>query len=121
MMSTPALKLGATGAVLNGYSRDTKAVLRLNFPTFSWGSYGQDSGPRYKVVDFRIPIEIGNVLIKPGDILFGDVDGVCCIPRQVEAEVFTKALGKARSEKVVRKALEEGSSAIAAFEKYGIL
>ncbi|MFZ0594082.1 MAG: RraA family protein [Bryobacteraceae bacterium] len=121
MMSTRAMKLGATGAVLNGYSRDTNAVLQLNFPTFSWGSYGQDAGSRSKVVDFRIPIEIGNVSIKPGDILFGDVDGVCCIPRQVETEVFAKALEKARGEKLVRKALEEGSSAVAAFEKYGIM
>ncbi len=121
MMSTRAMKLEAAGAVLNGYSRDTRAVLNLNFPTFSWGSYGQDSAPRYKVVDFRIPIEIGNVLIKPGDILFGDIDGVCCIPREVEDEVFTKALEKARAEKAVKKALEQGSSAAAAFEKYGVM
>ena len=121
MMSTRALKLGATGAVLNGYSRDTRAILKLNFPTFSLGSYGQDSAPRYKVVDFRIPVEIGNVSIKPGDILFGDVDGVCCIPTEAKTEVFTKALEKARGEKLVRKALEEGSSAVLAFKKYGIL
>lgn len=121
MMSTRALKLGAVGAVLNGYSRDTRAVLRLNFPTFSWGSYGQDAGPRYKVVDFRVPVEIGGVLVKPGDILFGDIDGVCCIPQDAERDVFSKALEKARGEKLVRKALEEGSSATAAFEKFGIM
>jgi len=121
MMSTRAMKLGAVGAVLNGYSRDTRAVLDLKFPTFSWGSYGQDAGPRYKVVDFRIPVEIGTVLIRPGDILFGDLDGVCCVPKELEVEVFTKALEKARGEKLVKKALEEGSSAVAAFENYGIM
>ncbi len=121
MMSTRALKLGATGAVLNGYSRDTRAVLKLNFPTFSWGSYGQDSGPRYKVIDFRIRVEIGGVLIKPGDILFGDLDGVLAVPKEAEQEVFAKALEKARGEKLVKKALEEGSSAAVAFEKYGIM
>lgn len=121
LMSTRALKLGAAGAVLNGYSRDTRAVLQLNFSTFSWGSYGQDAAPRCKVVDFRIPIEMGNVPVKPGDILFGDIDGVCCIPRHVETEVFTKALEKARGEKVVRKALEDGSTAVEAFKKYGIM
>ena len=82
-------------------------MLGLNFPTFSWGSYGQDSAPRFKVVDYRVPVEIGNVLIRPGDILFGDLDGVCVIPREVEAEVFSKALDKARGERLVKKALPE--------------
>jgi regulator of RNase E activity RraA len=93
----------------------------LNFPTFSWGSYGQDAGPRYKVVDFRIPVEIGAVLVSPGDILFGDIDGVCCIPRDAETEVFIRALEKARTESRVRKALEAGTSAVAAFEEFGIM
>lgn len=121
MMSIRAKKLAANGAVLNGYSRDTRAVLDLDFPTFSWGSYGQDAGPRYKVVDYRIPLEIGSVSIKPGDILFGDIDGVVCIPKSAEVEVFTRALEKARGEKLVKKALLRGSSAVAAFEKYGIM
>src|SRR5437762_2776201 len=121
LMSIRAHKLGGSGAVLNGYTRDTKAILALNFPTFSWGSYGQDSSPRYKVVDFRLPLEIGNVRLRPGDILFGDIDGVCLIPTQAADEVFAKALEKVRGEKLVRKALEAGSSAVAAFEKHGIM
>jgi len=121
LMSTRAGKLGARGAVLNGYVRDTKAILKLNFPTFAFGSYGQDAGPRYKVYDFRIPIEIGGVRVNPGDILFGDIDGVLVVPAQAETEVFTLALEKARGEKVVRHELESGSSAVAAFRKHGIM
>lgn len=121
LMSIRARKLGAAGAVLNGYLRDTNAVLNLNFPAFCWGSYGQDSAPRYKVVDFRIAIEIGGVRIRPGDFLFGDIDGVCVIPIEAAKDVFAKALEKARGEKLVRKALEEGSTAVAAFEKHGIM
>jgi len=121
LMSIRAGKLGAAGAVLNGYLRDTRAVLELNFPAFCWGSYAQDSAPRYKVVDFRIAVEIGAVRVRPGDFLFGDIDGVCVIPAEAAAEVFTRALEKARGEKLVRKALEEGSSAVAAFEKHRIM
>lgn len=121
LMSIRARKLGAAGAVLNGYLRDTKAVLKLDFPAFCYGSHAQDSAPRYKVVDFRIAIEIGAVRIRPGDFLFGDIDGVCVIPVEAANEVFTRALEKARGEKLVRKALEEGSSAVAAFEKHGIM
>jgi regulator of RNase E activity RraA len=121
LMSIRALKLGAGGAVLNGYVRDTKAILNFNFPVFCWGSYAQDSAPRYKVVDFRIAIEIGSIRLRPGDFLFGDIDGVCVVPIESATEVFSKALEKARGEKIVRKALEDGSSAVAAFEKYGIM
>jgi len=121
LMSTRARKLGSPGAVLNGYVRDTKTILEMGFPTFGFGSYGQDSAPRYKVVDFRVPVEIGSVRIRPGDILFGDSDGVLVVPADTEAEVFTRALEKARGEKLVRKAIEEGSSAVEAFAKYGIM
>jgi regulator of RNase E activity RraA len=121
LMSIRALKLGAAGAVLNGYVRDTNAILNLNFPSFCWGSYAQDSAPRYKVVDFRIAIEIGSVRLRPGDFIFGDIDGVCVVPMESSAEIFSKALEKARGEKIVRKALEEGSSAVAAFKKHGIM
>ena len=120
-MSIRATKLRAAGAVLNGYVRDTKAILKLGFPTFSFGSYAQDSAPRYKVVDYRVPVEIGAVRVRPGDLVFGDIDGVCVIPDEAVTEAFTKALEKARGEKLVRKALKAGSSAVAAFEKHGIM
>ena len=120
-MSTRARKLNSAGAVLNGYVRDTRAILKMSFPTFCWGSYGQDSAPRYKVLDFRVPVEIGGVRVRPGDYLFGDIDGVCLIPVEAAMEAFTKALEKVRGEKLVRKALEAGSSAVVAFEKHGIM
>jgi regulator of RNase E activity RraA len=121
LMSMRARKLGSRGAVLNGYVRDTKAILDMNFPTFGFGSYGQDSAPRCKVVDFRIPVEIGSVRVRPGDILFGDIDGVLVVPAEAGTEVFIRALEKVRGEKLVRKAIEEGISAAEAFGKYGIM
>jgi regulator of RNase E activity RraA len=121
LMSTRARKLGCRGAVLNGYARDTRRILEMKFPTFAFGSYGQDSAPRYKVVDFRLPIEIGQVRVRPGDVLFGDVDGVLLVPAEAENEVFARALEKARGEKLVKKAIEDGSSAVEAFKKFGIM
>jgi regulator of RNase E activity RraA len=121
LMSVRAMKCGAAGAVVDGYSRDTRGVLALAFPTFSHGGYAQDQGPRGKVVDFRIPIQIGQVLASPGDIIFGDLDGVCIVPKVAEREVLVAAFEKARSEKAVRRVLEEGMPSKKAFEKYGVL
>jgi regulator of RNase E activity RraA len=121
LMSTRAVILGAAGAVVDGYSRDTRGILQLGFPTFSYGGYAQDQGPRGKVIDFRVPLEIGGVRLEPGDLLFGDLDGVCIIPRAAEEEVVRKALEKAREESVLERALREGMSATEAFARYGIM
>ncbi len=121
LMSTRAIKLGAAGAVVNGYSRDTNEILNLNFPTFSFGGYAQDQGPRGKVIDYRVPIEIDGVRINPGDIIYGDRDGVLVIPQEVEEEAFTGAIEKARGEQLVKKALEEGMSTVDVFNKFGIM
>ena len=121
LMSVRAMKLKAAGAVVNGYSRDTNEISRLKFPTYSKGTYAQDQGPRGKVVDFRIPIEWDGVKINPGDIIFGDLDGVLVVPREIEIEAFKGALEKARGEKIVLKALQDGMSTVDAFNKYGIM
>jgi regulator of RNase E activity RraA len=115
------MKLKAAGAVVDGYSRDTPEILRLNFPTFSIGSYAQDQGPRGKVIDYRVPIEFNRVRVNPGDIVFGDLDGLLIIPKQVEEEAFSGAIEKARGEKMVQKALLEGMSTVDAFKKFGIM
>jgi regulator of RNase E activity RraA len=76
---------------------------------------------RTAVADFRCPIDVNGVWIEPGDLVFGDLDGVVVVPRALETEVFTRALEKARGEKIVRRAIEGGMSATAAFKKFGIL
>ncbi|MDC0916457.1 RraA family protein [Flavobacteriaceae bacterium] len=121
LMSTRALQCGASGAVLNGYSRDTLGILKLNFPTFSYGTYAQDQAPRGKVIDFRVPVKIDNVAISPGDIVFGDIDGVCIIPQEIDKKVVELALEKVKGENLVRKSIEAGMSSVEAFNKYGIM
>ncbi len=121
LMSTRAKKLGAAGVVLDGYTRDSWGTLAINFPTFSYGSYAQDQGVRGKVIDYRCIIEIKGVIVKPGDIVYGDRDGVCIIPQSQEGEIIQKAIEKARGEKLVLKAIQSGMSACQAFEKYGIM
>lgn len=121
LMSTRAMKLGAAGAVVDGYSRDTNEIEALNFPTFSIGTYAQDQGPRGKVIDYNVPIEFNGIRINPGDIVYGDRDGVLIIPKEIEKEAFEGAIEKARGEKRVKKALEEGMSTVEAFQKFGIM
>lgn len=121
LMSTAARNRGAAGAVLNGYSRDTPGILRLDFPTFSLGRYAQDQRPRGKVIDFRCAVRIGAVSIQPGDLVFGDLDGVCVVPRAIEREVLEEALNKARGERRVHEAIRGGMGAQEAWDTFGIM
>lgn len=121
LMSTRALYLGAAGVVLDGYLRDSNEVLELGLPIASRGCYAQDQGPRGKVINYDVPLKIGQVHIRKGDIIFGDCDGVLCIPREYEAEVIAAALEKVRGEGAVREALQGGMSTVEAFKKFGIM
>ncbi len=121
LMTTRAMHLKAAGAVLDGYSRDTPEVLQMGLPVFSCGGYAQDQGPRGKVVDYRVAVEINGVRISPGDIVFGDLDGVLVIPRHAEEESIRKALEKASTENRVRLAIQNGMSTVEAFKTFGVM
>ncbi|RKR07997.1 regulator of RNase E activity RraA [Maribacter vaceletii] len=121
LMSTRAIKLGSAGVVVNGYTRDTNEILRLNYPTFSAGTYAQDQGPRGKVIDYGSPIEFGGIRVELGDVVYGDRDGVIIVPNNAVEEAFTLALEKSRGEKTVQKALENGMSTVEAYETFGIM
>ncbi len=121
LMSTCAMNRGAAGAVVDGWSRDTRGILALGFPCFSHGRYAQDQRPRGKVMDFRCRIKMGAVEIRPGDVIFGDLDGVVVVPRELEEEVFSRAWEKAHGEKRVFEAIKGGMGAQEAWDKFGIL
>lgn len=122
LMSTRAKRLGAAGAVLDGYHRDGAGIRRVGLPVFSAGSYAQDQRMRGRVIDYRCPIEFPNgVRVQPGDLIFGDRDGVLAVPREAEAEALRRALEKVRGEATVRTALEAGMSTQDAFRRFGIM
>jgi len=121
ILTAAARTRGGLGAVIDGFHRDTRQVLAQDWPVFSRGRYAQDAGVRSSVAEYRVPVEIGGVHIEPGDLIFGDLDGVLVVPRAVEQEVIGRALEKARGEKVVRREIEQGIQTTEVFRKYGIL
>jgi regulator of RNase E activity RraA len=121
LLTATARVRGAVGAVVNGWHRDTPQILAQEWPVFSRGCYAQDSSVRTQVADYRCSLEVGEVWVSPGDLLFGDRDGVLAVPAELVEEVTEKALEKARGEKTVRKAIEGGMTATEAFAKFGIL
>ena len=121
LMSTRATHLKAAGAILDGYVRDADEIEHLGFTVFCRGLYAQDQGPRGKVIDFRCAIEIDGVRIEPGDLLFGDREGVLVIPRAAEVEAIRRAREKCSTEGAVAIAIKGGMSACEALAKFGVM
>src|ERR1035437_8409896 len=117
ILTATARTRGGAGAIIDGYHRDTHRVLEQNWPVFSRGRYAQDAGVRSRVIDFRCAIEIAGVSIKPGDLVFGDLDGVVIIPASIEEEIIVRSLEKARGEKLARKEIEDEATSTATFAK----
>lgn len=122
LMSTRAASLGAAGAVVDGFHRDTREIKALDFPVFSAGSYAQDQRVRGRVIDFGCPIEFPNaVRVEPGDIVVGDVDGVVIIPKVHAEAVVADAVAKVRIEGRVRTMIGQGRSTVSIFEETGVM
>lgn len=122
LMSRRAHVLGAAGAVVDGFHRDTREILDLGFPVFSQGSYAQDQRLRGRVIDYRCPIAFPNgVRIDPGDIVFGDLDGVVTIPSARAEEIVRLALAKVEGEDEVRRLITEREPTGAIYARTGIM
>jgi 4-hydroxy-4-methyl-2-oxoglutarate aldolase len=121
MLALRARKRGAAGVVVNAHVRDVNGILALDMPAFARGSYAYGLQQRHNVVDFRCSITIGKLRIRPGDLVFGDADGVCVIPREAEREVVVRAVAKSRAERDAREAIEAGQSVVDAFNRHGAM
>jgi len=121
LLSTAAQARGARGAVIDGFIRDIRKIVRMQFPVFTTGLSPVDSNGRGEVVAYNVPIEIGGVTVNPSDIVFGDADGVVIIPQDIEKKVIEAALEKVQGENQTRDALREGATLREVYDKYGIL
>ncbi len=92
--------LDFSGVVINGYIRDWDGVTALDFPVYTRG-FLPPAPTKEKDGEINAPICIGGVTIQPGDLVMGDCDGVCVIPREhieavLEAAEKRKAYEEAR-------------------------
>lgn len=121
LLSTAARYRGCRGIVLDGYTRDTQAIIDMQFPCFCRGIHPADSLGRIEVTGHHVPILCGDVAVFPNDLLLADHDGVVIVPADVAEKTLAAAEEKVRGENMVRVKLAEGMPASEAFKRYGIL
>lgn len=100
-----AAKLG--GFVVDAASRDTAELARGDFPIFAAGT--NPCGPTKGLPGrLSIPVSVGGVVVNPGDLVVGDIDGVVVIPRAEVDAVLEAAEKKVAAEAQRIKEIEEG-------------
>jgi len=121
LLSTAARAHGAVGVILDGLTRDAARILAMDFPVFAAGFSPLDSKGRLDGVSHGQPIRIGDCVIRPGDWVLGDIDGVVVAPAEVAETAFVCALEKVTGENRVREELVRGRSIREVFAEYRIL
>jgi len=121
LLATASRYRGARGIVVDAYTRDTLALIEMEFPTFVAGISPQDSLGRIEVDAVGVPIESGGITVHPGDLVLGDHDGVVVVPSAPAEEVLTLAEQKVTGENLVRQKLAEGMPVSEAFRTYGVI
>jgi regulator of RNase E activity RraA len=121
LLSTAASVRGAAGCITDGLTRDVALIREMGFPVFSGGIGPLDSRGRGEITAIDVPVDIGGVRVWPGDLVFGDVDGVVVVPALVEDTVLTRAFDKLDGENATRSELLRGVTLAEVFRRHGIL
>lgn len=121
LMSTVAKRNGAVGCVCDSQVRDCVKIIEMGFPVYCTGIRPLDSKGRGMVMAYDVPIRCGEVLVRPGDLLFADYDGIVVLPQGVEREVLTLAKERVGKESGTREALLRGETLRAVYNRFGVL
>jgi 4-hydroxy-4-methyl-2-oxoglutarate aldolase len=100
---------GMAGTVIDGMNRDVALCMELNYPIYSRASWMRTGKGRIELAALQVPVQIGGVVVHPGDLLRGDADGVVAIPQSREAEVLDIAESITASENAIREAIRGGA------------
>ena len=119
LLSTAARYRGARGAIIDGVARDINLIREMSFPVFAKGINPISSKGRVIAVDHGCPVEIGGVMVYPGDLVVADIDGVVVVPRDKAEEVVEQALDVAARETKTRDELRKGAGLYDVYLKYG--
>jgi 4-hydroxy-4-methyl-2-oxoglutarate aldolase len=110
---------GVRGYVTDGGCRDCGFILELGFPVFCGFRTPRDVVGAWLPEAFEVEVALGGVVVRPGDWLIGDIDGVVVVPGAIAAEVVEEVERVMRTESLVRKAILEGVDPREAYLRYG--
>ena len=119
LMATTAQVRGIAGAVIDGTARDVDEITRMGFPVFCRGISPASIIGRHVSVAAQVPVMCAGILVRPGDYIMGDMDGVVVIPFEHAQKIAELALEFDAKEIKMREMIRETKSIRKAMETYG--
>jgi regulator of RNase E activity RraA/CMP-N-acetylneuraminic acid synthetase len=114
-----AIRSGAVGAVVDSYTRDSRALQDLEFSVFAKGIYSHDIKYEGTVGAMNRPIQIGGVTINNGDYIFADDDGVIAISRETWPSIVEEAMASLKKEFDIRYSIMMGQDVSTVLKDHG--
>ena len=108
ILTAVSARRGVGGTVIHGVCRDVQRALDLGYPIFSRGRYMRTGKDRVEVESTLQPVSLGEIQVRPGDILVGDADGVVVIPRVRESAVLDTAREIEQAEQAIEREAARG-------------
>jgi 4-hydroxy-4-methyl-2-oxoglutarate aldolase len=109
MMAIACKERGLAGIVIDGACRDASDIEELGFPVFS-RAINPGGTVKESVGETNLTVQCGKVVVRPGDIVVGDRDGVVVIPSEKAGTVLEKAKAIAEKEAKVAEMLRQGKT-----------
>jgi len=109
ILTAVAHRRGLGGTVINGVCRDVSRAIDLGYPIYSRGRFMRTGKDRVEVESMGQPVSLGEVQVRPGDVLVGDADGIVVIPRSRESEVLSTALSIEEAETAIEAETARGT------------
>lgn len=119
ILTACALARGVAGTVIHGCCRDSAGIRAAQYPLFSVSSYMKSGKNRVRMVARQVEVRIGETLVRPGDLVFGDDDGVLVVPADRAEEVARITAEVVDMERRVVAAIQAGSTLSAARKANG--
>jgi len=100
--------VGAAGLVTDGCVRDVDALRGVGLPVFAAGINSTSFRSHHVAVDINVPVACGGTLVRPGDYVMGDSEGVVVIPQNLAHEIATAGIDQERLDDFINEKLKQG-------------
>lgn len=111
VLTFAAQQIGIAGLVIDGAVRDASQIVEMGFPVFCRGLSIRGTN-KHQPGKLNLPLILGGVAVRPGDIVVGDRDGLVIVAAEEVPEVIAASAAREQKEAQMRERLAQGATMV---------